>query len=131
VGRRIAVAGAEQFPEPLRVGDDREVLGLRPSQRIFQVARRIRRGPTGGDRVAKDLAAIVEGAVGRLDDAAALDPTQHLEKLRRRDGRDRCAAEPREDVVLEPGDDLLGVTRRPASLPDLEPLTGGSLERTD
>jgi len=32
VGRGVAVAGAEQFPEPLRVGDGREVLRLGPPQ---------------------------------------------------------------------------------------------------
>lgn len=47
--------------------------------------------------------------MGRLDRATRLDSPKHREQLRRGHIGDRPAADPRENVALEPADDLVAV----------------------
>jgi hypothetical protein len=67
--------------------------------------------------------------VRRLDRAPRLDGTDHLEQLRRRQLGHWHLADPREDVVLEAGDDLVVVTACPAVLAHGVPLAGDLFER--
>src|SRR5664280_526905 len=129
MGGGVGVACLKQLPESLRIGDRGEVLRRGSPESVLQVARWVVGGLADGYSVAKDLTAVLQSAVRRLDYAPALDPTQHLEKHRRRDSTDRSATDPREHVVLEPRDDLLGVLGRPSAVLYLIPLAGDRLER--
>ncbi len=73
----VVVAGAQQLAEALRVDDRGEVLGVGTPQRILQLARWVSGCLACCDRVAEDLAGILQRAVCCLHYAACLDAPHH------------------------------------------------------
>jgi hypothetical protein len=71
-------------------------------------------GSSGGNGVAKDLAAVGQGPVGGFDDPSFLHPTQSGQKLGRRDLVYGALAKPGENIALQAALDFVGVARRPA-----------------
>ncbi|MDP1153768.1 hypothetical protein Q6287_28410, partial [Klebsiella pneumoniae] len=70
------IDGAQQFGHLYWVGDGSEILMLGRRQRASQVAGWVADRATSGDGVAEYLAAILVGAVRRIQCAARFDSTQ-------------------------------------------------------
>ena len=74
-------------------------------ERTFQVAGWIAFSSSGGNRIAEDLPAVAQGAVGGFQGAPLFDPANHFQQLRGGDVGYRRTADPGEDVSLQAADD--------------------------
>ena len=82
---------------------------LRGRQRPKQIGTRITLGTTGRHGVAKDLAAVLVGAMCRVQRTAAFHPTKHRQHLRWRHFSDRTPPDPRKHIFLQTLNDLVCV----------------------
>jgi hypothetical protein len=101
------VQGAEQFANLVGLCN-RRVVALRDSRQCaFQVGSDVALGQATGDREAENLPTDLLHSMGGVQSATGLDLTYCSQHVARPDCGDNTGTERGEQVVLEPGSDLL------------------------